>query len=82
MYAGVNGCTVAGLRNDGELSIHQLKSFCHADKANTLMFDGVLLVKTNTPITHRQLNFLGSTAQFHFELSRAAMLNSILCCFL
>ena len=81
-HTNVDRSTRAGVRLDGNLTAHQLYSLSHADEPEAATVDGVLRIKANSQIAHGQLNFSRGAVQFHFELSRAAVLHRILQSFL
>src|SRR2546423_745112 len=68
----------ARLGVDAEVAIHHLQSFSHAYQPQAAVVDGVLLVETDSSVTHRELNLFGCTAQFHLHVVRATMLRCIL----
>jgi len=79
---GTDRSATAGFRLDGKRAAHSLHSLPHAYEPQAATAHGVLLVKANSQVIHRQLYPHRCSVQFHSEVSLTAVLNCILQTFL
>jgi hypothetical protein len=78
----VNRCAAPGLRTNGKLPVDEFQPLLHARQSEPTPSRDLLRVEANPGILDGQLDVIDSTFERRLEVSRAAVFDRILQCFL